>query len=55
MVNEPLTMPSEAMWAGSQPSFAPWFHAACWSRQSWDSDGTAAAPVVIVDMWYGSR
>src|ERR1700735_2721812 len=55
MVKEPLVSPSEAMWVRSQPSMAPWFQAACWSRQSCDRDGTAAAPVVMVDMCHGSR
>ena len=54
-MNEPLASPSEARWVSSQPSIAPWFHDACWSRQSWDSEGTRAAPVVMVDMCQGSR
>ena len=55
MVKEPLVSPSEATWVSSQPSIAPWFQEACWSRQSCESDGTAAAPVVTVDMCHGSR
>jgi hypothetical protein len=55
MVNEPFASPSEARWVSNQLSIAPWFQEACCSRQSWLRLGTAAAPVVMVDMCHGSR
>jgi hypothetical protein len=38
-----MPTPSAIMWAGSQLSFLPWFHAMCWVGQWWSKSTMAAA------------